>query len=158
MNKIKNGTKGFTLLELLVVVLIIGILAAIALPQYRMAVLKSKYARLKQSASDVKRAYELPTKFSQLSFANKFDDSNNINTGEYYCSLSGGTYPEVWCYWRKGSTEVLSYNISMKTNRISCRTYDADTSSIYHKFCQKETGKTLEQASINGGVCYAYHY
>ena len=84
MNKIKNGTKGFTLLELLVVVLIIGILAAIALPQYRMAVLKSKYARLKQSASDVKRAYELhyltynelPTKFSQLSFANKFDDSN----------------------------------------------------------------------------------
>ena len=55
----RNSNKlGFTLLELLVVVLIIGILAGIALPQYKMAVAKSEINSLLLTAKSVEESEE----------------------------------------------------------------------------------------------------
>ena len=130
-----------------------------------MATLKAKYARAKQTASDIRKAYELyytihneyPTKFSDLDFANKFDDRNYITTsGGYRCYLDT-VYHEIVCYNSKLMYLINFYSYNPQKITTQCRSETTDTSDIYNKLCQQETGKTAAQASCNDNYCkYIY--
>ncbi|RDS84532.1 pilin [Dyella monticola] len=54
----KSMQKGFTLIELMIVVAIIAILAAIAIPQYQTYVIRSQVTRAMGEAGDLKTAIE----------------------------------------------------------------------------------------------------
>ncbi len=51
--------KGFTLIELMIVIAIIGILAAVAVPQYSQYTKRAKFSEIKLAVSPIKSAVEL---------------------------------------------------------------------------------------------------
>ena len=53
-----NAQKGFTLIELMIVVAIIGILAAVAIPQYQNYIAKSQVSTAMAETGAIKTAYE----------------------------------------------------------------------------------------------------
>jgi general secretion pathway protein G len=59
MSKPRRNQSGFTLVELLIVVIILGILAAVVIPQFNTAAAESKEAALASNLATIRQAIEL---------------------------------------------------------------------------------------------------
>ncbi len=136
LNNRKNSEKGFTLVELLVVIIIIGILAAIALPNFLNQTGKAKQSESKQNIALVNKTQN-SYRAENSSFASSFDV---LAIG----SVNGGA---------TGSTSNFSYAIAGGVDVASSGSTPIDAGLKGHSGKLVRYSNTSNQSVIGTILC-----
>ena len=131
-SKFHNRDKGFTLIELMIVVVIIGILAALAIPRFMQATTKSKQSEAKQL---LKQVYTMERTFRQ---------ANNTYGDNGLASVAGAafTFPAIGVEVMAGAN--YSYAIVAAANSFTATaTANLDDDATIDTWTIDETGALL---------------
>ena len=163
--------KGFTLIEMLVVVLIIGILAAIAFPKYQLAVLRSRYTQLMVMGDAIHRAqdayylahgkYSLKINDLDITIPGDCTLTNNggaVSCPKFSCVVNDGapfaeTLGSAYCTMRIDGSKTIYYMTSSLRRNTKRKCAVSSANDLGKKVCESFGGR-LDTIGGNNGLWY----